>query len=214
MPTTAESCVQLAQTLLNHLGISVQVDGLPGQQTMGGISALPKEQRKALVNLTSAMNTCDSFLLLKTLKKIAINATTAESTPSAVSFLSLLIDMENTVYQGVVYVKSSASFKGIAQFNEKTWSALTSLPFSLAEDPKTALRAAVKLYKANRSFHTNHSTLPFTDDIAYLYHNQGASSALDYLKHGRLVYPKQSVAAVDLFSNINRGAKNETDIRA
>lgn len=53
---------------------------------------------------------------------------------------------------------------------------------------------------SNRAYYTRKFRgYPYTDVIAYLFHQQGAGGAAEFLRTGNLRYPEQSEASVSRF---------------
>jgi hypothetical protein len=67
----------------------------------------------------------------------------------------------------------------------------------------SSMLAAALLYEENkRVFEAQFPHANYTDEIAYLYHQQGSTSARTFLETGVLLYPKQSKKSLDLFSQV------------
>lgn len=118
------------------------------------------------------------------------------------SYLQLMVSLENHRTPDGYAIEYDGPFRGIAQFNRATWESIRRLYPSLnlpefevgVTDELQSLLAAGALYHDNkRSFERTFGTESyFTDEIAYVYHQQGASAAAEFLRSGRLVYPNQS----------------------
>jgi len=107
-------------------------------------------------------------------------------------------------------VETAEPYVGLGQFAEATWQALVdkdllSIPYSYAGLPVADITAIVALfYDLQRSFlkhWPNRSSEDFTNELAYLYHNQGAKQARNYLYSGRLKWPQQSKTALRIMAN-------------
>lgn len=118
------------------------------------------------------------------------------------SYLQLMVSLENYSTPDGYAVEYDGPFRGIAQFNRATWESIRRLYPSLnlpefevgVTDELQSLLAAGALYHDNkRSFERTFGTEGyFSDEIAYVYHQQGAPAAAEFLRSGRLVHPKQS----------------------
>lgn len=95
--------------------------------------------------------------------------------------------------------------RGPFQFDKVTWDALDtgSIKYSWSSNVNSRDISTLffnRLISSNKGIHIAWSTAPFTNEIAYLYHNQGASAAREYLETGKLVFPKQSRDALNTFA--------------
>jgi hypothetical protein len=118
------------------------------------------------------------------------------------SFLHRVVELENHSLDDGYIIDMEPPYVGLGQFDKATWRAVTDVPFSSASNMSQSLEALVSLYVENkRSFDLEFDGI-FTEEIAYLYHNQGASASAEYLKTGQLRYPKQSDNALALFARI------------
>ncbi|ABI20408.1 P5a [Pseudomonas phage phi6] len=195
------------QYSLRALGQKVRADGVVGSETRAALDALPENQKKAIVELQALLPKAQSV------GNSRVRFTTAE-VDSAVprisqkigvpaSYYQFLIPIENFVVAGGFETTVSGSFRGLGQFNRQTWDGLRRLGRNLPafEEGSAQLNASLYaigfLYLENkRAYEASFKGRVFTHEIAYLYHNQGAPAAEQYLTSGRLVYPKQSEAAV------------------
>lgn len=93
---------------------------------------------------------------------------------------------------------------GPFQFSEIAWTdvGLTNWRND-ALDLTISTRAALLYFFLNRRRHLRKfPDIFYSNEIAYLYHNQGPSGAAFFLKNGRLKFPGQSIAAKKLFAQI------------
>jgi hypothetical protein len=121
------------------------------------------------------------------------------------SYLVKTVDIENYTSPDGVFVDTEGKFIGLGQFNEATWNAVMDDPYGEASNPRKGIEAIAKLYLANKaSFEVNFRSAEYTDEIAYLYHNQGAPSAASFLHSGTLKYPDQSRSAGEVFKVARR----------
>jgi hypothetical protein len=122
--------------------------------------------------------------------------------------------VENVTSVRGILIDSIGRHRGLGQFDSATWKSVTKLPWSKVTDPTAGVTAIAQLYKANaKSFASQFSEGVYTVETAYLYHNQGASSAAKFLTSGRFVYPKQSSDALETMQlarkqYVNSGNKN------
>jgi len=116
-----------------------------------------------------------------------------------VSYLVKTVYLENASTNGVITVEYFGKYRGIGQFDKRTWESVMDASYDTT-DPEVGLIAVAKLYLANeRSFRAKFGKARYTDGIAYLYHNQGASAAASFIRTGDLRYPKQSNKALEVF---------------
>lgn len=94
---------------------------------------------------------------------------------------------------------------GPFQFSEIAWRDVGFSNWrSEAMDLSISARAAVAFFLLNRTRHNRaFPDVFYSNEIAYLYHNQGPSAAGIFLRTGVLKYPGQSIAAKKLFSQIS-----------
>jgi hypothetical protein len=106
--------------------------------------------------------------------------------------------VENVTSAKGVLIDSIGKHRGLGQFDQPTWKSTMRVDWSKVVDPALGVEGIAKLYLKNEKSHSIHfPSIPYTLETAYLYHNQGASSAKRFLQSGDLVYPKQSHEAVD-----------------
>lgn len=96
--------------------------------------------------------------------------------------------------------KDGDSFRGLGQFGAPAWGDVMSESYDLVGTPSLDVLATVRLYRRNKRIHVREfPNVPYTKEIAYLYHNQGPGGAIHYLESSSLMFPGQSDAAVVTF---------------
>jgi hypothetical protein len=197
---TGESALQ---HLLAVYGRPITVDGILGPASAVAFNSLESSARD-IVSAFSARIL--SYRKPDLFAKIDVDQWIKEaagSLPGVADYLQLMVKHENRVSSKGVFVEYEGPFKGIAQFNRRTWVSLGGPEWEQVIDPVVSLKQAVKLYLSNKGVFSSHfGDAEYTKEIAYLYHNQGGSAASEYLRTGNLVYPKQSAKAVELFKEI------------
>lgn len=205
---SARDGAKAVQYTLRALGKPVAADGVIGPRTDAAISSLTGQDRALVESLKARVAKSSQrpgwmFVSYATARN-AVDAAHAE-TGAPLSYLAKILPIENVEVQGGYETTTSGTFRGLGQFNEQTWNGLRRLghplpPFSEgAVKPDVAMKAVGYLYKENRRSHV--ASFPgseFTDELGYLYHNQGAPAAQRYLRTGQLVYPKQSEHALSV----------------
>lgn len=133
--------------------------------------------------------------VLSTVEKIA---------PSGVpkSYLRKMLFLENFTSDQEIGTTVTGYYRGLGQFSRRTWNDIRrefKLEHDLpswelgTQDPVVSLLMAGYLYLSNAAvFGRQFPGQIFTDEIAYLYHQQGATAAKRFLLKGNLVYPNQS----------------------
>lgn len=117
------------------------------------------------------------------------------------SYLASLVILENTMKDGNYIVEHEGTHRGLGQFDRPTWKAVMNEPFFNSVLPSKSMEAISRLYAKNKdSYLAKFPDGEYTDEIAYLYHNQGAPAAAVFLETGNLVYPMQSKKAITLFA--------------
>lgn len=194
------------QYSLRALGQKVRADGIVGSETRNALEALPATQKKAIVELQALLPKAQSVAGRVRFTNAEINSAVARISSeigAPASYYQFLIPIENFVVAGGFETTVSGSFRGLGQFNRQTWDGLRRLGRNLPafEEGSSQLNASLYaigfLYLENKkAYEGSFKGRVFTNEIAYLYHNQGAPAAEQYLTSGRLVYPKQSANAV------------------
>lgn len=115
------------------------------------------------------------------------------------SYLTFVYDLERGLGD------SEGSFRGPFQFSKIAWRDVSRDNWEVdSVDPTLSTRAALDYFLLNYSRYVKSGFDPskFTNEIGYLYHNQGPSAAKHYLLHGELRFPDQSRAAREVFRGI------------
>lgn len=110
-------------------------------------------------------------------------------------------------------IEREGTYRGLGQFSSVTWNSLRKQglkpSYSSVGTPEHDAMATLLLLRDSTRYHRNTFGMELNDfSVAYLYHNQGAPSAANYLRTGILTSPKQSSDARQLFKEINRGPYN------
>lgn len=187
------------QLVLNSLGHGLAVDGVVGSRTFAALNkSIP--DHPWLKKLAEQLGIKErDFLSFTQIDQLASRVAQEEQIPA--SYLLSTFKIENKQVTGGIEVEYEGTFRGIGQFNAKTWNSVMDVPFSEVTNHTQSAIATARLYKANKvSFLNAFPSGKYTDEIAYLYHNQGASSATRYLRYGLLRYPKQSRHALNTFA--------------
>lgn len=112
-------------------------------------------------------------------------------------YLVFAAELENGLHD------NTGKIRGLFQFSEVAWRDVNMSDWSTnAIDPMLSTRAAALFYFKNKARHERSFASPYTKEVAYLYHNQGPSAAAKFLRSRELVYPGQSIAALQVFENI------------
>lgn len=199
----------IVKTLQRVIGIqypSVTADGIYGTITARNYSRLPEQLKEAHDVVAASLGYIPPQVLsLDGVSTMAENVAKGYRVP--VSYLLKTIFLENKVVlrDDTIFVEYEGKYKGLGQFDEETWTSVMGTDFSDVKSSEQSLIAIAKLYVANKqSFMIQHGKKPFTDSIAYLYHNQGAGSASRFLRGQSLVYPKQSSRALAVFDTARK----------
>lgn len=127
------------------------------------------------------------------------------------SYLALTLSLENRSTPTSYETTRTGTYRGLGQFSRTTWRALVDMypnadlgPYDFGSvDMERSIRAVALLYRANRiTFRRHFPGLPFSDEIGYLYHQQGAGGAYSFLRTGQLRYPRQSGKSVAMFNQL------------
>lgn len=191
--------VNTLQLVLNSLGHSLRVDGDLGPRTWGALesSSANHPWLKELAEKLGIKK--DDFLSYAQIDQLAADVGAREGVPS--SYLRETFLIENKQVAGGIEVEYAGTFRGLGQFNRRTWNSVMDVPFSEVTDHNQSATATARLYNANKvSFLNVFPGGEYTNAIAYLYHNQGAGAASSYLKTGKIRWPKQSKHALNTFA--------------
>ena len=176
------------QALINTLsrGKALTLDGKIGPSSMEAIASLnPNDQQLVSVFGRTILDFYPPRgISFQKLDQMITDAAERKQIPA--SYLILMVKQENhTSVEGIV-VEYEGTFKGIAQFNKQTWDAVSRLEYEdFVVDDYRSLIAASELYLRNRtSFRIKFPGAYYTDEIAYLYHNQGAGESARFLSTG------------------------------
>jgi hypothetical protein len=188
-------------------GVSVKVDGVLGSRTATAFERLRANDPEAMDSLRNVCGIPEFYIARSSLDVIV--ADILNSNPQyicAKGYLDICLDMENRKMLDGYFIDPTPPFVGIGQFDRDTWERVSDEPYAHATDVDKSVIAIFELYLANRrSFLTQFSgstESSFTDEVAYLYHNQGASGARSFIRTGVLRAPKQSTEALKLFARI------------
>lgn len=192
------------QTFMNSIGTRLKVDGQIGFSTARALNRLPVERKLTVEGFATVMRVdLPDLYTWNEINVIVSEVTRDRDVPP--SYLLKMIELENRTTTSSILVEYEGSFKGIAQFNEETWALVTRVPYSFVNDVSLSLIAASSLYQHNRvDFNRTFPDQDFTDDIAYLYHNQGTPSANKFLKFGDITHPHQSEAALAVLAEARK----------
>lgn len=115
------------------------------------------------------------------------------------SYLRMAAKLENGL------LDNSGPIIGLFQFSEIAWLEAGSGDWKQnAFDPAKSTRAALRFFHLNRERYRRQFSGVFTNEIAYLYHNQGPSAARHFLMTGELRFPMQSLAALEVFNTLRK----------
>lgn len=196
------------QYLLRASGANVRADGILGPKTEGALVAAPKSVQQTVQTMRSTVAALPvpvdpAFISDQALSPLVQRA--ASVTGSTISYLELSLRIENFRDSGRGGFRTvlTGSHRGLGQFDEVTWNSISRVGdvgvYPSVADPNHAgsVLAMGYLYLENkRVFLAAFPDGKFTDEVAYLYHNQGSTQATNFLRSGKLSYPSQSREAI------------------
>lgn len=214
--SVVKTIVKAVQTVLNGITGSnkLRVDGIDGPATQAAVQEALESTTwfKSFLDDSGYVFTPAEFLSTTQLRQLAQSA--SESTGVPESYLYETFLHENVPANGGVNVEFQGTFRGLGQFNERTWRSVMTAPWVQVSNHSLSALATARLYLDNKkSFLRRFKDGVFTDEIAYLYHNQGASAAAKFLETGKVKYPKQSGKALRTFA-IARGQHYDNSSRS
>lgn len=196
--------VRIIQAAIAEAGYTIVIDGHLGVQTITSFSQLSPEYLVPLLKASVAMDVNIAAPVAVEIVDLYIDRIYVMHA----KYLALLLPLENHILslkaKDHYVIDILGTHQGLGQFDQPTWESISKLPFSSSREVEASIDSIVALYLANRKSFRLHFKGIFTDEIAYLYHNQGAPSAYMFLVNNELVYPKQSKEALELFYKIDK----------
>lgn len=189
---------QVIQSLIIVLGGEIEADGIIGPLTKEALSKLMPHRQRIVLGLARKLDVeiSDSIPLSEV---EAMIADVSKQTRVSQKYLLMVVKLENVIKNGEVEIDTTPPFIGLGQFDKPAWSESSSRPYKEASNPIAALEAIAGYYLINRKrFNNDVPGGKYTDQIAYTYHNQGPTGAVDVLVKGIVTtkaYTGQSVDA-------------------
>lgn len=219
----ASQVVKAIQVLYNalHPDAGLRVDGVFGPLTTQAVNNEPLlGQLAERVDLGAirapSMNTNRVAVSRQTLDA-GIAAAVKRFGPEVRDFLEFMVKVENypDPVSGGVFTTLGGTFQGVAQFSKDTWTrGAARIPevgsYANVSDAGKSLMLAAWYWRDHKDIFRAHAQklglkFAYSPVVAYLYHQQGASAALSFLKTGKLQYPRQSRLTVAAFNNLRPG---------
>lgn len=194
--------IRLLQQLLNTEGFALKVDGVLGAKTTNALRSLSVDRQQQIELEASAP--IDGKRKAGKLSALIASIATAERVPETYLWLVVQLEHDATIANFHAPIDSTGPYIGIAQFSQGTWAdAMPGYPWKDALDPKIALIGAAKYYKINQiRLQKVSPSLPYTDKVAYLCHNQGAKGAAGLIAGTRTLAGDQSVHAREIAAEL------------
>lgn len=217
--------IKVLQGTINSLtGRRIKVDGKIGPETLKAYYAVPDSRKGLFMSLVTAAKVDLPPVVSMQDIEAAIAARAFSNVPA--SYLQLLAEVEPARIGDIILLDRSGKYVGITQFDSRSYDAVRTAdlltpsgvsvasllpPFAefVKATPavmvKASIEAAAAYYLLNeRYLRRNGISARYTDEVAYLAHNQGAEGARTYLTTGSLKYPDQSRDAISIFGRIPR----------
>lgn len=216
MPVTIKESAKALQTIMSGRK-ALKVDGKIGPRTMSVYNSLPAPEQMTVRRASRMMGLMDfaptQTVSIQRVERLAGQIVLETGVPF--SYLLKTVELESymTADKTGYVIDSDGKYQGLGQFDIDTWQAvMPGVALSERTNVLASLRAIARLYLANRKSFViqGNSQDAYSDSIAYLYHNQGASSAVYYLNTGLLKYPAQSRSAVELFKQARKVYEYQT----
>lgn len=188
------------QSLLNtRIQAGLVVDGVYGPKTASAMAKLPASDRQLVEAVLLALGIRVPAVISRALLEELAERLSAE-TGVPLSYLKLCLRLENGDADHYV-VDMEGRYQGFGQFDMVTWiKCVPKEARNMRGTPYWDIKAICQLYMLNKAtFENVFKDREYTDQIAYLYHNQGAGGAEQYIRSRRLRYPQQSKAALLVF---------------
>jgi hypothetical protein len=189
--------VRSLQSILNSFGADLSVDGIFGSKSALAVSNLVPQDRRLVKSLADRLSVdLPEIISWDQVNSLVVQASRKHNVPKL--YLQRALMIENVTSPRGILIDNLGKHRGLGQFDEPTWKSVTKLPWSKVSDPASGVNALAQLYNMNRkNFNMQFKSDNYTLETAYLYHNQGASSAAKFLKSGSLVHPAQSAEALE-----------------
>lgn len=194
------------QHMLRAFGANVRADGILGPKTQAAITQAPPAVSRLVESMQStyAALTPKDLAFIKDEDLTLLIASASKATGCPVSYLRTSVALENIRDdRGGYRTTLTGTFRGLGQFNQVTWNGVSKLgdignwPTSAEPNHTGSVKAMCLLYLDNkRAFLAQFPKGRYTDEVAYLYHNQGSYGATSYLRTGILLAPEQSSQAL------------------
>lgn len=216
----ASDAVRGVQYLLRASGANIAADGIVGPRTMAAIEASSSPAVKAAakefkVEQPSSGQGANRVFVSQAQLDSAIRAAVARFGKKVEPFLRLMVKLENFPAPGGVFTTYHGTYKGVAQFGADAWRrGAARLPEvgayeNVRDVDKSMLLAAWYYIDHEAAFarfrRRSGAQGDFGPALGYLYHQQGAPAAEEFLETGKLRYPRQSNQSIAILNAV-RGA--------
>lgn len=212
----ASDAVRGVQYLLRASGANIAADGIVGPRTMAALaetrSASAKAAAKEFNVKQPSQEQGNRVFVPQAQLDSAIRAAVARFGRKVEPFLQLMVKLENFPGPGGVFTTYDQTFKGVAQFGADTWSrGAARLPEvgayeNVRDVEKSMLLAAWYYIDHEAAFarfrRRSGAQGDFSPELGYLYHQQGAPAAEEFLRTGVLRYPRQSNQSVAILKAV------------
>lgn len=165
-------------------------DGVIGPMTIGAIESLPDSLRSVIRNFATDLGlSFKSYVRHTELEPFIKTASNSFGIP--VSYFDMLLDLENKVIvsQGAkrYEVDNTGSFQGLGQFSLPTWRRVKKrfpeFPLGDRTDSEDSIMAIGWLARSHKALLRGVSSTTYpSNEMLYLFHNQGWPDGLAYLR--------------------------------
>lgn len=212
----ASDAVRGVQYLLRASGASIAADGIVGPRTMAAIAKTSSPAVKAAVKefdvKEQVRDSGNRVFIPQAQLDSAIRAAVARFGQKVEPFLRLMVKLENYPGPGGVFTTYDGKYKGVAQFAAATWAlGAARLPevgtYENVRDVDTSMLLAAWYYIDHeaafaRFRRRSGAQGDFSPELGYLYHQQGAPAAEEFLRTGVLRHPRQSNQSIAILKAV------------
>lgn len=192
--------IKALQIVLSMLGTPLVPDGIMGSATLKAVQTAKLEFGSSVDVLLELVGF--KYPLWYSNAELEDAIQSSGFSKKVQDYIRFCVEIETFAFEDSVANDMIGKHQGIGQFNASTWASIMGTPFSESGSLTESVKAIGLLYLDNFKVHNRSYEKQFSNEVAYLYHNQGASSSDVFLRTGKLVYPKQSADALEVFKRV------------
>jgi hypothetical protein len=180
---------EIVQTLIVTMGTPIAVDGVIGPQTLFAIKGLFPYKQRVVMGFAEKLDvpvSLSDVIPIKEINKLVKKVSKTKKVSQR--YLSMTLELENwkTKTKDAYFNIRDGKYIGLGQFHDSAWAESSNTPYPQgALEPEEAISAIAQYYLNNKKrFLTRYPGQVFSDQIGYVYHNQGPSGAERVIEDG------------------------------